>query len=159
MENAKICISACSLRRNLQTASKQCRLLLCEARITAKPPFDQLFLQFIIKSCCILITSLCRFFLIQERSEKVPSKQQNPQTHRAAVVQNSVSETAVSLCLDLQVIGPFQNHSFFQVLRLVIHVPNTVSTKVGDVLGSFLGQEAQECHLSDSCIPVHKLWR
>lgn len=74
-------------------------------------------------------------------------------------MQNSVSEAAVSLCLDLQVVGPFQNHSFFQVLCLVIHVPNAVFTKVGDVLGSFLGQEAQERHLSDSCVPVHELWR
>lgn len=100
------------------------------------------------------------FSLIQERSEKVQkSFGQSPQTYRAAVMQDSVSEAAVSLCLDLQVIGPFQNHSLFQVLCLIIQVANTVFAKVGDVLGSFLGQQAQECHLSDSCIPVHKLWR
>lgn len=66
------------------------------------------------------------------------NKWQNPQTYRTAVMQNSVSESAVSLRFDLQVIGPFQNYSFFQVLSLVIHVPNTVFTKVSDILGSFL---------------------
>lgn len=53
-------------------------------------------------------------------------------------MKNSVSESTVSLCFDLQVIGPFKNYSFFQILCLVIHVPNTVFTKVSDVLGSFL---------------------
>lgn len=59
-------------------------------------------------------------------------------TFRTAVLKNSVSESAVSLRLDLQVIGPFQNDSFLEVLSLVIHVPNTVLTEVSDILGSFL---------------------
>lgn len=59
-------------------------------------------------------------------------------TYRTAVLKNSVSESAVSLRLDLQVIGPFQNDSFLEVLSLVIHVPNTVLTEVSDILGSFL---------------------
>lgn len=52
-------------------------------------------------------------------------------------MKNYVSESNISLCFDFQVIWPFENHSFLEVLGLIIHVSYTVFTDVSNVLGSF----------------------
>lgn len=68
-------------------------------------------------------------------------------TYSAGVLHHGVSETAVSLCFKLQVIGALQDYSFLQVAGPFVHIAHRVLAVVGDGLGRLFGQQADKRHL------------
>lgn len=72
---------------------------------------------------------------------------QNVGTHCAGVLQHCVSEAAVSLGLELQVVVALEDHGFLQVAGLLVLVAHRVLAVVGDGLGGLFGEQADESHL------------
>lgn len=68
-------------------------------------------------------------------------------THCAGVLHHCVSEAAVSLGLELQVVVAFEDHRFLQVADFLILVAHRVLAVVGDGLGGLFGEQADEGHL------------
>lgn len=68
-------------------------------------------------------------------------------TYRAGVLHHCVSEAVVALCLQLQIVGAFEDHSFLEVAHLLVLIAHRVLAVVGDGLGCLFGQEADEGHL------------
>lgn len=68
-------------------------------------------------------------------------------THCAGVLQHCVSEAAVSLGLELQVVVALEDHGFLQVAGLLVLVAHRVLAVVGDGLGGLFGEQADESHL------------
>lgn len=68
-------------------------------------------------------------------------------TYSAGVFHHGVSEAVVSLGLELQVVGGFEDDGLLQVARLLVLVAHRVLAVVGDGLRRFFGQQANEGHL------------
>lgn len=68
-------------------------------------------------------------------------------TYCAGVLHHCVSEPVVSLCFELQVVGAFEEHSLLQVARLLVLIAHRVLAVVGNGLGCFFGEQADERHL------------
>lgn len=49
-------------------------------------------------------------------------------------MKDDVSESDVPFRSDVQVVGPFEDHGFLEVLRFVVLVADAVLADVGDVL-------------------------
>lgn len=55
-------------------------------------------------------------------------------THRAAILQDCVTEAAVSFCLQVKVIGSLENYGFLQVSILLVIIGHGVLAVVSDAL-------------------------
>lgn len=70
------------------------------------------------------------------------------ETHRAAILRDTVCEAAVALGSDLNVVGTLEEQGLLQVATGGVHVGNAVLAVVCDVLRGLVGHQAHESHLN-----------
>lgn len=78
-------------------------------------------------------------------------------THRAAIFSDTVCETAVAFCSDLNLIGALEKQSLLKIACGLIHVGNAVLAVICNVLGGLSGHKAQEGKLDVDILRVGAL--
>ncbi len=69
-------------------------------------------------------------------------------THRAAVLDDGVSEAVGALRSQLLAVGASEDQSFLQAVALLVFVRHAVPAVVGDVLVRLFGQKLQQLQLN-----------